>query len=547
VRSLGDLARAGAEASPAAAGGIADNVRTAIARDAGDGGKGPTKGSRLGKSKVAKPSKAKTPKRPKPTKTPEPKVVKGERKKGQVPRSGPGISLSALIQERDEIAAAKSAKGKGARAGRGKRAPAKKGAAKTSASVAPVPPTQSYAAWCERVSQAAAKHGRRIAFGVETHDAWRAGTNAEAFVLTQPHATPASPAAIVRDVRGSRPTGGDARAPVAKGNAPSGSAPESASQGPALVISTIADSVRPYKVRASCGHVVVRPMRAATARVPYSPGVLLDAPKGRACDACEAKKKPPVAAPSPKPDFGAHAPNLAPKRDDVKAPELKDTAEIAKRIRADIADAVRTRKLPKGTYSVRTDKYSLGSSINVVASKLPFPLLNPAAFHLVKGSSDVEFDRDRFRSRYTPEAESALATLDAIVGAYHWDRSDPVTDYYNERFGRDVKLDTSKEWERINEATRAEARAPSPPSPVSSPTPASPSAGRSALPSPLRVVASKLEATAVRPRAGRSKGQQTLDTDSPLFAGAPRFAPAPPRSTTTAEGPTKTEGGGNEP
>jgi len=552
VRSLGDVRAR--EASPAVTGGVANNV---IAREAGDGGKGSTKGTAGDKAKGAKPSKAKAPKHPKPTKTPKPKAVKQrvkvERKKGQIPRSGRGISLADLIQERDEIAAAKSAKGKGARAGRGKRAPAKKGAAKTSTAGAPVPrareagtPSQSYAAWCELVLQAAAKHGRRIAFGAETHGAWRAGTGAEAFVLTQPHATPASPATIIRDVRSSRSTDGDARAPIAKGNAPGGSGPESAIQGPALVTSTIADSVKPYKVRASCGHVVVRPMRAATARVPYSPDVILNAPKGRACDACEAKQKAPVAAPT-KPDFRAHAPNPAPKRDDVKAPELKDTAEIAKRIRADIAAAVRTKKLPKGTYSVRTDKYSLGSSINVVASKLPFPLLNPAAFHLVKGSSDVEFDRDRFRSRYTAEAESVLATLDAIVGAYHWDRSDPVTDYYNERFGRDVKLDTSKEWERINEGKRAEARAPSPASPISPPTPASPPAGRGALPAPLRAVASKPEATAVPPRAGRSKAQQTLDTDSPLFAGAPRFAPAPPRSTMTEEGPTTREGGGSEP
>jgi hypothetical protein len=118
-----------------------------------------------------------------------------------------------------------------------------------------------------------------------------------------------------------------------------------------------------------------------------------------------------------------------------------------------------------------------------------------------------------------------------------------VTDYYNERFSRDVKLDTAKEWERINEAKRAEVRASS--------TRTSPPIGAAgpSIPSPLRVVAPKLEVPAVqRARSGaRSKTQQTLDTDSPLFAGAPRFAGAVrPTTPETAESP-KIDGKGGEP
>ena len=527
------------------------------------------RGHRPAKPRAAKPPKATVPKRPKPTNTPKPPKpvaakpsARAERKKGQIPRSGgPGIALADLLQERDEIAAAKGAKTKGAR---DKRGPAKKVAAKKSSSAPPAPPapgasppSQSYAAWCELVSQAAGRHGRRIAFGGETHNAWRDATSAEDFVLTQPTTTQASPAAVIRDARSSLAASAasvGARKPLAmaKGKAPGGTPSESATKGPVLVTSTIADTVQPFKVRASCGHIVKRPMSAETAGVPYSPDVILEAPKGRACDACEAKQKQLAAVtPGTKPDFGANAPNPAPKRDDVKAPELRDTAEIAKRIRADIADAVRTKKLPKGTYYVRTSKYSMGSSINVVASKLPFPLLNPAAFHLEKGSSDVSFDRDHFRSRYTPEAERVLATLNALVDAYHWDRSDPVTDYYNERFGRDVKLDTAKEWERINEAKRAEARAPSTPAAA----PVSGGGALAILPSPRRVEAprpEKPETTKGRARAGRpkAKAQQTLDTDSPLFAGAPRFVGAPAAAAegpTKGEEPTKSEEGGSEP
>ena len=305
-------------------------------------------------------------------------------------------------------------------------------------------PKLSYAAWCELLSQAAGKHGRRIAFGAETHDAWSSGQEAEAFALTQPEThTPRTP--LVRDVPPS--LGVDLRTPAANTDAPPAS--PRATGTPIVVTSTIADSVQPYKVRACCGHIVVRKMRAATAGVPYSKDVVLNAPNGRACDACEAKTKQ---------NLSAHVPNTAEKTA-VKAPELRDTAEIAKRIRADIQEAVRTNALPKGKYSVQTDKYSMGSSINVVASALPFPLLNPDAFHLEKGSSHVAFDRGRFRSRYTTEADGLLAKLNAIVNAYHWDRSDPVSDYHNERFGRDVKLDDEGEWKRINAEKVAAARA----------------------------------------------------------------------------------------
>jgi hypothetical protein len=51
----------------------------------------------------------------------------------------------------------------------------------------------------------------------------------------------------------------------------------------------IVDATKPYKVRARCGHIVIRRMREATAGVPFSETVVLDAPNGRECDECEAK------------------------------------------------------------------------------------------------------------------------------------------------------------------------------------------------------------------------------------------------------------------
>lgn len=44
--------------------------------------------------------------------------------------------------------------------------------------------------------------------------------------------------------------------------------------------------LHPYKVRTSCGHIVIRKMREATAGVAFGDDVVLEAPNGRPCDAC---------------------------------------------------------------------------------------------------------------------------------------------------------------------------------------------------------------------------------------------------------------------
>lgn len=135
-----------------------------------------------------------------------------------------------------------------------------------------------------------------------------------------------------------------------------------------------------------------------------------------------------------------------------------DTVGIAKRIREDIASAVRSGELPKAKYSVRTDKYSMGSSITVEATRLPFPVLNAAAFHVV--GNWVELDRMHFSSRFTLEAQHLDRMLNRIVKAYHWDRSDPMSDIYNERFHRDVRVTPRNgEWEAIEREKLAAAKA----------------------------------------------------------------------------------------
>jgi hypothetical protein len=55
--------------------------------------------------------------------------------------------------------------------------------------------------------------------------------------------------------------------------------------------SAVIDSCKPFKVRASCGHIVIRKMREATAGVPYTPETILEAHQGRACEQCETAVK----------------------------------------------------------------------------------------------------------------------------------------------------------------------------------------------------------------------------------------------------------------
>ena len=166
-----------------------------------------------------------------------------------------------------------------------------------------------------------------------------------------------------------------------------------------------------------------------------------------------------LAGGGPLPDEVSRIRALESRRREAAKGEGLDTTAIAKAIREDIRDAVRTGNLPRATYSVRTSKYSMGSSITVEVSKLPFRTINAEAYRVDPGASWVTFDSANFRSRFTEEAQAVERKLEAIVGAYHWDRSDPETDYYNERFHRDIRLTEDKsEWKRMEAAKVAAAR-----------------------------------------------------------------------------------------
>jgi hypothetical protein len=144
----------------------------------------------------------------------------------------------------------------------------------------------------------------------------------------------------------------------------------------------------------------------------------------------------------------------------VKAPELKDTTQIAAAIRKDIAAAVKSGKLPgKPTwiYSVKTSKYSMGSSINVFAHT-PKGVYN-ADGYVLEGSRGLALKPGA--TRYTPAAEKVRTTLVALVEAHHWDKSDLMTDYHSSRFHFEVSLvGPAGEQDKIHSELRAQLEKP---------------------------------------------------------------------------------------
>jgi hypothetical protein len=112
------------------------------------------------------------------------------------------------------------------------------------------------------------------------------------------------------------------------------------------------------------------------------------------------------------------------------------TTDIAKRIRTDIKAAIQSGELPKAKYSVRTNYFSGGSSIDVRIKKVPFKILNS---EYVVQSNSVGV------SQYSDKAQELLKKLETIVSAYNRDKSDTMTDYFDVKFYSHVNFDTAME------------------------------------------------------------------------------------------------------
>lgn len=120
--------------------------------------------------------------------------------------------------------------------------------------------------------------------------------------------------------------------------------------------------------------------------------------------------------------------------------------EVAKLLRAEIKSAVKSGKLPKGKYSVRSDHNHIGIEIGGLALARIF------------SDERLAFDDHGIfghRERYAPEMAAAMKFLEGLHDAYNYDGSDISSDYFNVRYYGGVILD--HKWsEPVLEAEKAE-------------------------------------------------------------------------------------------
>lgn len=141
-----------------------------------------------------------------------------------------------------------------------------------------------------------------------------------------------------------------------------------------------------------------------------------------------------------------------------EATKSLSTVEIAKRMRADIKEAINAGRLPKGLkVSVRSDSFSGGCSIDIRVTALPEDFRIVAPLYLqwaIDNPQEYRYGRAPFphHETVTPECADLLAKLKAIHGSYNRDNSDAMSDYFDVRYYGDAGLD----WQLRDAMQRAE-------------------------------------------------------------------------------------------
>lgn len=118
-----------------------------------------------------------------------------------------------------------------------------------------------------------------------------------------------------------------------------------------------------------------------------------------------------------------------------------DVAEVAKRVRREIAAQVKSGKLPAIKTTVRVHRFAGGQKLNVEVTQVPqgFPVANRARV-------EHEYRHPREPSHLdmlSTEARLLLKAIEQIVAPYHWDRSDIQTDYWCCNFYLSISIDGS--------------------------------------------------------------------------------------------------------
>jgi hypothetical protein len=132
-----------------------------------------------------------------------------------------------------------------------------------------------------------------------------------------------------------------------------------------------------------------------------------------------------------------------------------DVAEIAKRVRKDIAGKIRVGELPAAKYSVRISRYSGGRSLNVYVDLVPFRIVNEER---VKQDVLEAWGSREMLLRRTPEAREVIAKIEALVEAYNFDGSDSQTDYFHVNFYATIDFGKQEntEWTELRAKYEAE-------------------------------------------------------------------------------------------
>ena len=123
------------------------------------------------------------------------------------------------------------------------------------------------------------------------------------------------------------------------------------------------------------------------------------------------------------------------------------TTQISKLVREDIKAAIKSGELSKAKYSVRTQYYSMGSSIDITVKDVSFNVLNEERF-LSENPGPVKVANSSGLSRtpkYSEAGSQILEKLTSILHAYNRDSSDHMTDYFNVHFSAHVRFDCQME------------------------------------------------------------------------------------------------------
>lgn len=118
-----------------------------------------------------------------------------------------------------------------------------------------------------------------------------------------------------------------------------------------------------------------------------------------------------------------------------------DIVEVAKRVKKEIR-----KEFPGFKPSVTTDKYSGGQSIRVEIKTVPedFKIFNEEWVQLTHETGRMP----HHLGRYTEEAKAFLKSIERMVGAYNYDGSDSMVDYFDVRYYSTVDFDYDLEDER---------------------------------------------------------------------------------------------------